>query len=46
MVGYSWSDTYFLKILEHLNNSKSGIKNDTSLQPLGYDILPAVKGLI
>ena len=36
---------YFLKISEHLNNSKLGIKNDTSLQPLGYDFRPAAKGL-
>ena len=36
---------YFLKISEHLNNSKWGIKNDTSLQPLSYDFLPAAKGL-
>ena len=37
---------YSLKISEHLNNSKYGIKNEPTLQPLGYNFLPAAKGLI
>ena len=36
---------YSLKISEHLNNSKYGIKNEPTLQPLGYNFLPAAKGL-
>ena len=36
---------YSPKISEHLNNSKYGIKNDATLQPLGYNFLPAAKGL-
>ena len=36
---------YSLKISEHLNNSKYGIKNDATLQPLDYNFLPAAKGL-
>ena len=36
---------YSLKISEHLNNSKYGIKNDATLQPLGHNFLPAAKGL-
>ena len=36
---------YFMKISENLNDPKCGFKNDTSMQPLGYDFLPAAKGL-
>ena len=36
---------YSLKISEHLKYSKYDIKNDATLQPLGYNFLPASKGL-
>ena len=37
---------YFMKISENLNDPKCGFKNDTSMQPLGYDFLPAARDVL